>query len=186
MTISLYHLEYFLLILVRISGFMVSAPIFSLRNIPMRVKTLLALALAIVVFHIVPYKEVSYSTTIEYTIVVIKEMLAGVIMGFLDVQFHRSFSQYTVTTGRMYFRGSWYTAYEERSYGSSEKQFAENFSDFLLVHSFFREEVARHPDQVTVHFSRVQSSGLSTVLFVQSSFKSGVPEFFTWETGIFQ
>ena len=105
---------------------------------------------------------------------------------FLDVQFHRSFSQYTVTTGRMHFRGSWYTAYEERSYGSSEKQFAENFSDFLLVHSFFREEAARHPDQVTVHFSRVQSSGLSTVMFVQSSFKSGVPEFFTWETGIFQ
>lgn len=83
MTISLAHLEYFLLILVRISGFMVAAPIFSLRNIPMRVKTLLALAIAIVVFHVVPYREVIYSTTIEYAIVVITEMLAGVIMGFM-------------------------------------------------------------------------------------------------------
>lgn len=83
MTISLEHLEYFLLILVRISGFMVAAPIFSLRNVPMRVKTLLAIAIAIVVFHVVPYEEVTYSTTIEYAIVVITEMLAGVIMGFM-------------------------------------------------------------------------------------------------------
>ena len=105
---------------------------------------------------------------------------------FLDVQFHRSFSQYTVTTGRMHFRGSWYTAYEERSSSPSEKQFAENFSDFLLVHSFFREEDAIHPDQVMVHFSRVQSSGLSTALFVQSSIKNGLPEIFAWETDIFR
>ncbi|MBP3618463.1 MAG: flagellar biosynthetic protein FliR [Lachnospiraceae bacterium] len=83
MTVSLDHLEYFLLILVRISGFMVAAPIFSLRNIPMRVKTLLALAIAIVVFHVIPYQEVQYSTTIEYAIVVITEMLAGLIMGFM-------------------------------------------------------------------------------------------------------
>lgn len=83
MNISLYHLEYFLLILVRISGFMVAAPIFSLRNIPMRVKALLAIAIAIVVFHIVPYQEVTYSTTIEYALVVVTEMLAGMIMGYM-------------------------------------------------------------------------------------------------------
>lgn len=83
MTISLEHLEFFLLILVRISGFMVAAPIFSLRNIPMRVKTLLAIAIAIVIFHVVPYREVIYSTTLEYAFVVITEMLAGLIMGFM-------------------------------------------------------------------------------------------------------
>ena len=105
---------------------------------------------------------------------------------FLDVQFHRSFSRYTATTGRMHFLGSWYTAYEERPYGSSEKQFADHFSDYLLVHSFFRQEAVRHPDQVLVSFSRVQSSGLSTALFLQSSVKNGVPEFITWETDIFR
>ena len=83
MTISLDHLEFFLLILVRISGFMLTAPAFSLRNGPMRVKTLLAIAIAIVVFHVIPYEEVIYSTTIEYALVVITEMLAGVIMGFM-------------------------------------------------------------------------------------------------------
>lgn len=84
MTISLARLEFFLLILVRISGFMVAAPVFSLRNIPMRVKTLLAIAIAIVMFHVLPYREVEYSTTIEYALVVITEMLAGVIMGFMS------------------------------------------------------------------------------------------------------
>lgn len=83
MTISLEHLEYYLLILVRISGFMVAAPIFSLRNVPMRIKTLLAIALAIVVYHVVPYQDVTYSTSIEYALVVVSEMLAGVIMGFM-------------------------------------------------------------------------------------------------------
>ena len=83
MTFSIEHLEFFLLILVRISGFIVAAPIFSLRNIPMRVKTILAIAIAIIVFNIVPYKEITYSTTIEYAIVVVLEMLAGLIMGFM-------------------------------------------------------------------------------------------------------
>lgn len=83
MTISLYHLEYFLLILVRISGFMVSAPVFSLRNIPMKGKTVLALAIAVLVYHIVPYEAVAYSTTIEYALVVASEMLAGIIVGFM-------------------------------------------------------------------------------------------------------
>lgn len=83
MTISLYHLEYFLLILVRISGFMVAAPLFSLRNIPMRAKTILAIAIAILVFHVVPYQEIEYSTTIGYAMIVVSEMLAGIIMGFM-------------------------------------------------------------------------------------------------------
>ena len=83
MTVSLERLEFFLLILVRISGFMVSAPVFSLRNVPMRVKTLLAIAIAVVMFHVIPYEEIVCSTTIEYAFVVVTEMLAGVVIGFM-------------------------------------------------------------------------------------------------------
>lgn len=83
MTFSIEHLEFFLLILVRISGFIVAAPIFSLRNIPMRVKTILAIAIAIIVFNVVPYREINYSTTIDYAFIVILEMIAGLIMGFM-------------------------------------------------------------------------------------------------------
>ncbi len=49
----------------------------------MRVKAIIAIALAILVFHIVPYREVTYSTTIGYALVVLSEMLAGIIMGFM-------------------------------------------------------------------------------------------------------
>lgn len=83
MTFSIEHLEFFLLILVRISGFVVAAPIFSLRNIPMRVKTILAIAVAILVFNVVPYRRIEYSTTIDYAFVVIMEMIAGLVMGFM-------------------------------------------------------------------------------------------------------
>ncbi len=126
---------------------------------------------------------VSYTGTLTVTSEQAENLVEEV---FLDVQFHRSFSQYTTTTGRMCFQGKWYTTYEEWSYGSSEKQFAENFSDFLLVHSDFREEDAIHPDVVMANFSHVQSSGLSTALFIHTGIKSGVPEFTTWETGTFQ
>lgn len=81
--ISLKNLEFFLLILVRVSGFMVSAPIFSLRNIPMRVKTILAIALSIPMFQMLPDKEIVYSTVVEYAGLVVFEMLAGLIMGFM-------------------------------------------------------------------------------------------------------
>lgn len=81
--ISLFHLEYFLLILVRVSGFMVSAPIFSLRNIPMRVKAILAIAISIPIFNMIPYHEIVYSTTVDYAIIVMLEMICGLVMGFM-------------------------------------------------------------------------------------------------------
>lgn len=81
--ISLKHLEFFLLILVRVSGFMVSAPIFSLRNIPMRAKAILAIALSVPIFHILPYEPLTYTTVVDYSILVILEMICGLVMGFM-------------------------------------------------------------------------------------------------------
>lgn len=77
------NLEFFLLILVRISGFMAAAPLFSLRTVPMRIKAILSIALAILVFHITPSVEVEKDSVIAYTIVVITEFIAGLIMGFM-------------------------------------------------------------------------------------------------------
>ena len=81
--ISLNHLEYFILIFVRISGFMVAAPIFSMRMVPMRLKVILSLGISMAVFHMIPYTGLNYSTAVEYAIVVITEMLAGLILGFM-------------------------------------------------------------------------------------------------------
>jgi len=81
--ISLKHLEFFLLILVRISGFMISAPIFSLRNIPMRAKAILSIAMAIPIFNLLPYTEIAYETAIDYVFIVVMEVVAGLILGFM-------------------------------------------------------------------------------------------------------
>lgn len=81
--ISLPHLEFFLLILVRVSGFMVSAPIFSLRNIPMRIKAILSIALSLPIFHMLPYQAVEYTSAVDYAMLVMVESIAGLIMGFM-------------------------------------------------------------------------------------------------------
>lgn len=83
MYFTLEHLEFFLLILVRISGFMVAAPIFSLRTVPMRLKSILAISIAILLFHTMEVTPIEYTTALEYVLIVVSEMLAGVILGFM-------------------------------------------------------------------------------------------------------
>lgn len=82
MTISIENFEVFLLILVRITGFVFTAPFFSLRNVPIRVKTGFAIFLAGILFYTVSFEQPEYVGIIGYSILVIKEALAGAIMGF--------------------------------------------------------------------------------------------------------
>ncbi|MDD3172571.1 MAG: flagellar biosynthetic protein FliR [Herbinix sp.] len=72
----------FLLILVRITGFMFTAPFFSLSNVPIRVKTGLAIFLTAILFYTVPSSQPEYDTIMGYSILVISEAIAGAIMGF--------------------------------------------------------------------------------------------------------
>ena len=76
-------LEFFLLIFVRISCFVVTAPFFSIQNVPRRAKAGLSFFLAFVVYqtmemHVVP----QYSTLYGYAALVLKEAIAGLMMGF--------------------------------------------------------------------------------------------------------
>lgn len=82
MTISIENFEVFLLILVRITGFLFTAPFFSLRNVPIRVKTGFSIFLAAIIFYTVPIHQPEYIGVIGYSIIAVKEALAGVIMGF--------------------------------------------------------------------------------------------------------
>jgi flagellar biosynthesis protein FliR len=81
MNFSIENFEFLLLILVRITGFIFTAPFFSLRNVPFRVKTGLSIFLAFILFYSVPYKETEYIGVIGFAVIVIKEALAGAIMG---------------------------------------------------------------------------------------------------------
>lgn len=82
MTFTIENFEAFLLILVRITGFVFTAPFFSLKNVPNRVKAGLSIFMAAIVFYNVPYTSPENESVITFSIIIIKEALAGAIMGF--------------------------------------------------------------------------------------------------------
>ncbi|CRZ34548.1 flagellar biosynthetic protein FliR [Herbinix hemicellulosilytica] len=89
MTFTIDNFEIFFLILVRMSGFVYTAPILSLKNIPVRVKAGLSIFLAVILFYTAPASNLDYSGVIGYSILVVKEAIAGTLMGlFSNIAYH--------------------------------------------------------------------------------------------------
>lgn len=83
LSFSMYDLEYFLLILVRVSCFVFIAPFFSMRNTPARVRVALSIFVALLLYQAVtPAEAVVYETEMDYAILVMKEAIAGLLIGF--------------------------------------------------------------------------------------------------------
>lgn len=82
-TFSLASFEYFLLVLVRIASFVFAAPFFSLPNVPRRTKAGFSCLLAIIVVTALhPTEAVTYQSVIGYGVLVVKESLTGIFIGF--------------------------------------------------------------------------------------------------------
>lgn len=75
-------LEYFLLILVRISCFVYAAPFFSMSNVPRRVKVGFSIFLAYLLYNALDHNEVVYSSLMGYAVIVMKEALTGFLIGW--------------------------------------------------------------------------------------------------------
>lgn len=82
-TFTVENLEYFMMVLARISAFIFSAPVFSQKNIPRRVKALFSVVLAYVVFTALDYKPLDYAGIIDFGVLIVTEVVAGVILGFV-------------------------------------------------------------------------------------------------------
>lgn len=79
---SVYDLEYFLLILVRVSCFIFVAPFFSMNNTPRSVKVGLSFFTSLLLYQaLTPVQAVSYSTITDYAIIVMKEAIVGLLIG---------------------------------------------------------------------------------------------------------
>ena len=77
-----YDLEYFLLILVRVACFVYVAPFFSMRNTPSNVKVALSFFTALLLYQaLTPAEAVVYSSLMEYSVIVLKEALVGLLIG---------------------------------------------------------------------------------------------------------
>ncbi len=79
---SLQTVEYFLLILVRISTCIFAAPFFNLRGIPTRTKVGVAGCIAIMLVGVLPEQHLAYTSIMEYGIIVIKEGITGLLIGY--------------------------------------------------------------------------------------------------------
>lgn len=83
LSFSIYDLEYFLLILTRVSCFVFIAPFFSMRNTPARVRVGISFFTAMLLYQaLTPREAVVYGTVLEYAVIVMKEAVVGLIIGF--------------------------------------------------------------------------------------------------------
>lgn len=80
---TVYDLEYFLLILVRVSCFIFVAPFFSMRNTPANVRVAVSFFTALLLYQsLTPAQAVQYSTVSQYAVIVMKEAIVGLLIGF--------------------------------------------------------------------------------------------------------
>ena len=80
---TLYTFEYFLMILVRVASFTFVAPFFGMNNSPGRVKIGLSVFVALILYQVIlPKESLEYAGTIEFAIIVLREGITGLLIGF--------------------------------------------------------------------------------------------------------
>ena len=80
--ISQQDIEYYLLILVRMTSFVFIAPFFGMSNTPSRTKLGLSVFLSLIFYNLLPEHTVLYTSLLEYTAIIFKEAVAGLLIGF--------------------------------------------------------------------------------------------------------
>ena len=80
--ISQQDIEYFILILVRITSFVFLAPFFGMSNTPSQTKLGLSVFLSVIMYSILPEMEIGYTSLLEYSALVVKEAIVGLLIGF--------------------------------------------------------------------------------------------------------
>ncbi|MCI9013368.1 MAG: flagellar biosynthetic protein FliR [Lachnospiraceae bacterium] len=81
-TFTYADLEYFLLVLVRITCFVYVAPFFSMSNTPRMIRVGFSIFLSYLVYMGIDRNEVVYNTLLGYAVIVMKEALTGFLIGW--------------------------------------------------------------------------------------------------------
>ncbi len=80
---SLFTFEYFLMILVRVAAFVFIAPFYGMSNTPRRTKAGCSVCVAIILYQaVLPREVLEYSGVIEFAIIILKEGITGLLIGF--------------------------------------------------------------------------------------------------------
>lgn len=83
MSFTVENVEIYLLVLVRISAFVMTAPFLGYASVPNRMKAALSVLLTLLVVQVMPDPVLSYSGVFGFSILVLKEAVVGLIMGFM-------------------------------------------------------------------------------------------------------
>ena len=75
-------LEYFFFFFIRVISFMFVAPFFSMSNMPRRIRIGFSFFVALLLYQSVPRQSIVYDTLIGYSVIVMKEVLTGLLIGF--------------------------------------------------------------------------------------------------------
>lgn len=82
-TFSMAELEFFLLLLCRVSCLIYLAPFFGMKGVPARIKIGLSIFLSFLLYQIMPNRPVLvYNTVTGYAVLVLKEALTGLLLGY--------------------------------------------------------------------------------------------------------
>lgn len=83
LSFSMFDLEYFLLILVRTTCFIYAAPFYNMSNTPARVKIGVSFFVSVLMYQVLtPAPAIAYNTVFGYSIIVLKEAVTGLLIGF--------------------------------------------------------------------------------------------------------
>lgn len=125
-TFSLVDFEYLILILVRIASFVFIAPFFGQSGVPNQAKIGISFFTSVILLSVIPKPELDYVGVIGYGIVVLKEGITGLLIGFaanicnsivlfagniidmdmglsMATQFNSEMSSQTTVTGNLYY-----------------------------------------------------------------------------------
>ncbi len=83
MSFTVENMEYYLLVLIRVSSFVMTAPFLGYNAIPYRMKAAVSIMLSVIVIQMVPAVAVSYTGVFGFSALVLKEAAAGAILGFM-------------------------------------------------------------------------------------------------------
>ena len=82
MSYSLDYVEYAFLVFARITAVVFVAPFFNNTNVPMRTKAAISFFLSLLVMNMTDYTSVSYDGMLGYSILILKEAITGILIGF--------------------------------------------------------------------------------------------------------
>ena len=79
---TLENFEYFLLILVRVTCFVYVAPLLGQQGIPNQIKIGFSFFVSLLLYNVVDRPELTYASVVGYAVVVIKEGITGLLIGY--------------------------------------------------------------------------------------------------------